>query len=84
MPGKLQLAAAARQVDRSIPNGTFGPGANPARRCPDAPDPTKKVHGNDLDSDAPAIGYTLRDEDTLEVMKYGETTMAKNFIPLNI
>ena len=59
------------------PNGTFGPGANPARRCPDAPDPTKKVHGNDLDSDAPAIGYTLRDQETNEVMKYGETTRGK-------
>ena len=66
------------------PNGTFGPGANPARRCPDAPDPTKKVHGNDWDSDAPAVGYSLRDKNTLEVMKYGETTMIKNAILINI
>ena len=66
------------------PNGTFGPGANPARCCPDAPDPTKKVHGNDWDSDAPAVGYSLRDKNTLEVMKYGETTMIKNAILINI
>ena len=39
------------------PNGTFGPGANPARRCPDAPDPTKKVHGNSKDSEVRAALY---------------------------
>ena len=33
-----------------------------------------KVHGNSLDTDKPAIGYTLRDKDTGEILKYGETT----------
>jgi hypothetical protein len=31
-------------------------------------------HGNDLLSDEPAIGYTLRDRDTGRILKYGETT----------
>ena len=39
------------------PNGTFGPGTNPAKRCPDAPDPTKKVHGHSRSSEAPATLY---------------------------
>ncbi|WP_206540569.1 hypothetical protein [Pseudomonas weihenstephanensis] len=46
-------------------------------------DTTKKVHGNSLDSDAPAIGYTLRDRDTYEVAKYGETTYGKKRYPDN-
>ena len=35
---------------------------------------TGKVHGNSLDTDLPAEGYTLRDRDTGEILKYGETT----------
>jgi hypothetical protein len=31
-------------------------------------------HGNSLDTDKPAEGYELRDRDTGEVQKYGETT----------
>ena len=62
-------------------NGTFGKGANPEKPCPPVADPTKKVHGNSLDSDAPAIGYTLRDINTEEVMKYGETTQGKKRYP---
>ena len=58
-------------------NGTFGKGANPEKPCPPVVDPTKKVHGNSLDSDAPAIGYTLRDINTEEVMKYGELRRKK-------
>ena len=34
-----------------------------------------------MDSDAPAIGYTLRDQKTNEVMKYGETTKGKKRYP---
>ena len=62
-------------------NGTFSKGANPEKPCPPVADPTKKVHGNSLDSDAPAIGYTLRDQKTNEVMKYGETTKGKKRYP---
>ena len=60
-------------------NGTFGKGANPEKPCPPVVDPTKKVHGNSLDSDAPAIGYTLRDINTEEVMKYGELRRKKRY-----
>ena len=44
-------------------NGTFGPGANPARRWPEAPDPTKKVHGNSKDSEVTAALYGRFDAD---------------------
>jgi hypothetical protein len=37
-------------------------------------DALRKVHGNRLDSGRAAEGYTLRDLDTNEVLKYGETT----------
>lgn len=36
-----------------------------------------KVHGNSLDSPKPAQGYSLRDRDTGDVLKYGETTRGK-------
>ena len=62
-------------------NGTFSAGANPVKACICMIDPTKKVHGNNLDSDVPAIGYTLRDQKTNEVMKYGETTKGKSRYP---
>ncbi|TDR25012.1 RHS repeat-associated core domain-containing protein, partial [Hydromonas duriensis] len=53
------------------PNGQFGKGKDPNR----PPEPEKScTHGNSLDSDKPAIGYTLRDRTTNEVLKYGETT----------
>jgi hypothetical protein len=35
---------------------------------------TQKIHGNSLLTDKPAVGYTLRDKDTGEILKYGETT----------
>jgi hypothetical protein len=35
----------------------------------------KPVHGNSLNSTKPAQGYTLRDRNTNEVLKYGETTL---------
>ena len=38
-------------------------------------DVTKKIHGNSLNTTKPAIGYALKDIDTHEVLKYGETTM---------
>lgn len=38
-----------------------------------APTPEAKTHGNTL-NDNPAEGYTLRDRDSTEVKKYGETT----------
>ena len=44
-------------------------------------DPTKTVHGNSLDSDAPAIGYTLREVETNNIMKYGESTQGKKRYP---
>ena len=31
-------------------------------------------HANSLDTDKPAIGYSLRDKNTGEILKYGETT----------
>ena len=32
------------------------------------------LHGNDLDTTKPAVGYSLRDRDTGDILKYGETT----------
>ncbi|MCG8295374.1 RHS repeat-associated core domain-containing protein, partial [Pseudomonas entomophila] len=54
--------------------GRFGAGKDPSKPCPCKSDGT---HGNSHNSTKPAIGYTLRDRDTGEVMKYGETTMGK-------
>ncbi len=53
-------------------NGRFGAGKDPSIPCPCETDGT---HGNSHNSTKPAIGYTLRDRDSDEVMKYGETTM---------
>ena len=36
-----------------------------------------KVHGNSLNTNKSAEGYTLRDKDTGEILKYGETTRGK-------
>ncbi len=36
--------------------------------------PTKKVHGNSLETDKPTTGYVIVDRTTGEVLKYGETT----------
>jgi hypothetical protein len=33
------------------------------------------LHGNSLNNKTPARGYTLRDRDTGEILKYGETTL---------
>ena len=38
---------------------------------------TNKVHANSLDTGLPAEGYTLRNKDTGEILKYGETTREK-------
>ena len=38
---------------------------------------TNKVHANSLDTGLPAEGYTLRNKDTGEILKYGETTRGK-------
>ena len=32
------------------------------------------MHGNSLDTDKPTVGYSLHDQDTGEILKYGETT----------
>ncbi|MHC1686048.1 MAG: RHS repeat-associated core domain-containing protein [Clostridiaceae bacterium] len=37
-----------------------------------------KVHGNSHDTNKPAIGYIIRDVDTDEILKYGETTRGKS------
>jgi hypothetical protein len=34
----------------------------------------KKVHGNDLQSDKPTVGYTVTDVNTGAVIRYGETS----------
>ena len=36
--------------------------------------PTKKVHGNSLDSDKPTVGYTIVDVNTGNVIRIGETS----------
>ncbi|MGH2435352.1 MAG: RHS repeat-associated core domain-containing protein, partial [Pseudomonas sp.] len=59
-------------------NGRFGAGKDPSKPCPCKIATSEKVHGNNLNSTAPAIGYTLRDSDSTEVMKYGETTRGKH------
>ncbi|WP_431020672.1 RHS repeat-associated core domain-containing protein [Burkholderia cepacia] len=56
-------------------NGRFGSGQNPNK--PPLPAKGCDLHGNDLDSKIPAIGYTLRDRTTGEILKYGETTRGK-------
>ncbi len=38
---------------------------------------SSRVNANSLDTDKPAIGYSLRDRDTGEILKYGETTRGK-------
>ncbi len=38
------------------------------------PEIKKSNHGNSLDTTKPAQGYALRDKDTGEILKYGETT----------
>jgi hypothetical protein len=45
-----------------------------ANQADNAASAAKKVHGNSLDSTKPAEGYSLRDRDTGEIKKYGETT----------
>ena len=35
------------------------------------------LHANNLNSSKPAVGYSLRDRDTGEVVKYGETTQGE-------
>ncbi|MNL15866.1 hypothetical protein D3C87_1368790 [compost metagenome] len=60
-------------------DGKFGKGEQPGKGCPCDGDPcNKKTHGNSLDSKVPAIGYTLRDRTTGEILKYGETTVGKS------
>ena len=59
------------------PNGTFDNGKAPKKTCPCDDDPCTKEHGNSLASKVPAIGYTLRDKKTNEILKYGETTLGK-------
>ena len=41
-------------------------------QAPPAASP-KPVHGNNLNSPKPTEGYSLRDRDTKQVLKYGET-----------
>ena len=55
-------------------NGQFGAGKDPSKPCPCK---TEGTHGNSLNSSKPTIGYTLRDLESDEIMKYGETTMGK-------
>lgn len=43
-------------------------------RGPTLEQATKRVHGNNLNTTTPAQGYTLRDRNTGEILKYGETT----------
>jgi hypothetical protein len=38
---------------------------------------TGRLHGTDLSTTKPAQGYSLRDRNTGEVLKYGETTLGK-------
>ncbi|MFB1635424.1 hypothetical protein, partial [Pseudomonas sp. AP-1] len=55
-------------------NGQFGAGKDPSKPCPCK---TEGTHGNSLNSSKPTIDYTLRDLESDEIMKYGETTMGK-------
>ncbi|MDT8927081.1 RHS repeat-associated core domain-containing protein, partial [Pseudomonas taiwanensis] len=59
-------------------NGQFGAGKDPSKPCPCK---TEGTHGNSHNTTKPAIGYTLRDRDTGEIMKYGETTMGTRRYP---
>ncbi len=42
-----------------------------------SPGNSKALHGNNLQTTKPAQGYTLRDRDTGQILKYGETTLGK-------
>jgi hypothetical protein len=59
------------QALKSPSSGTSGPQAAPTTAG------SKPVHGNNLNTTKPAQGYSLRDRDTGEVLKYGETTLGK-------
>ncbi|WP_019143026.1 SpvB/TcaC N-terminal domain-containing protein [Noviherbaspirillum massiliense] len=56
--------------------GTIAQGAKatPATASESAPAAPKPLHGNNLNTTKPAQGYTLRNRDTGEILKYGETT----------
>ena len=41
------------------------------------PTTTNSEHGNSLSTTKPAKGYSLRDKDTYDILKYGETTMGE-------
>ncbi|MGH2433523.1 MAG: RHS repeat-associated core domain-containing protein, partial [Pseudomonas sp.] len=57
-------------------NGRFGAGKDPSIPCPCETETSEKVHGNNLNTTALAVGYTLRDRnDDEKIMKFGETTM---------
>jgi RHS repeat-associated protein len=53
--------------------GTAKPANDNAGAKP-ANDNAKPLHNNSLNSTKPAVGYVLRDVDTGEIVKYGETT----------
>jgi hypothetical protein len=59
-------------LSMSSGSGSSGPQGKPLASG------TKPVHGNDLSTTKPAQGYSLRDRDTGEVLKYGETTLGRS------
>jgi hypothetical protein len=54
-----------------------GTGGGGGSRAPPASTPKQDYHGNDLRTTKPTQGYTLRDRNTQQVVKYGETTRGK-------
>jgi len=69
MTGAERLGQA---LSMSSGSGSSGPQGKPSASG------TKPVHGNDLSTTKPAQGYSLRDRDTGEVLKYGETTLGRS------
>jgi RHS repeat-associated protein len=66
----LDLISGSKKGDKLPDDVPTGGGAGSASNNAD-------VHGNNLNTQRPAEGYSLRDRDTGEVLKYGDTIQGK-------
>lgn len=78
VPGTGQALKMARAAERGVELARgaerAAETARAAQKTEEAAAAAKKVHGNSHSTTKPAEGYTLRDRDTGEILKYGETT----------
>ncbi|HZF50554.1 MAG TPA: hypothetical protein VE093_17975 [Polyangiaceae bacterium] len=72
--GIANVKAGAERLGQALAmssgSGSSGPQGTPTTG-------PKPVHGNHLSTTKPAQGYSLRDRDTGEILKYGETTLGR-------